>query len=43
LTTAPLDLALDRVWFILDSHQRLWQEETTVNPVIPCGISRSTW
>jgi hypothetical protein len=26
--TATLDLALDRVWFILDSHQRLWQEET---------------
>jgi hypothetical protein len=26
--TATLDLTLDRVWFILDSHQRLWQEET---------------
>ena len=26
--TAILDLTLDRVWFILDSHQRLWQEET---------------
>jgi hypothetical protein len=25
--TATLDLTLDRVWFILDSHQRLWQEE----------------
>jgi hypothetical protein len=26
--TATLDLTLDRVWFILDSHQRLWQEES---------------
>jgi hypothetical protein len=26
--TATLDLTLDRVWFILDSHRRLWQEET---------------
>jgi phosphatidylserine/phosphatidylglycerophosphate/cardiolipin synthase-like enzyme len=26
--TASLDLTLDRVWFILDSHQRLWQEES---------------
>jgi hypothetical protein len=26
--TATLDLTLDRVWFILDSHCRLWQEET---------------
>ncbi|CAM3267424.1 hypothetical protein BST27_09640 [Mycobacterium intermedium] len=26
--TATLDLTLDRVWFIFDSHQRLWQEET---------------
>jgi hypothetical protein len=26
--TATLDLTLDRVWFILDSHQRLWREET---------------
>jgi hypothetical protein len=26
--TATLDLTLDRVWFILDSHERLWQEET---------------
>jgi hypothetical protein len=26
--TATLDLTLDRVWFILDAHQRLWQEET---------------
>jgi hypothetical protein len=26
--TATLDLTVDRVWFILDSHQRLWQEET---------------
>ncbi len=26
--TATLDLTLDRVWFVLDSHQRLWQEET---------------
>lgn len=26
--TATLDLTLDRVWFILDSQQRLWQEET---------------
>jgi hypothetical protein len=25
--TATLDLTLDRVWFILDAHQRLWQEE----------------
>ena len=25
--TATLDLTLDRVWFILDSHERLWQEE----------------
>ena len=25
--TATLDLTLDRVWFILDSQQRLWQEE----------------
>src|ERR1700733_7805083 len=25
--TATLDLTLDRVWFILDSHQRLWREE----------------
>ncbi len=26
--TATLDLTLDRVWFILDSHGRLWREET---------------
>ncbi|MBO0866679.1 MAG: hypothetical protein J2P16_16590, partial [Mycobacterium sp.] len=26
--TATLDLTLDRVWFILDSHHRLWREET---------------
>lgn len=25
--TATLDLTLDRVWFILDARQRLWQEE----------------
>ncbi|MBV9641523.1 MAG: hypothetical protein JO330_18470 [Mycobacteriaceae bacterium] len=25
--TATLDLTLDRVWFVQDSHQRLWQEE----------------
>ena len=25
--TATLDLTLDRVWFILDSHERLWLEE----------------
>ncbi len=25
--TATLDLTLDRVWFICDSQQRLWQEE----------------
>lgn len=25
--TANLDVTLDRVWFILDSHQRAWQEE----------------
>ncbi|MDT5174865.1 MAG: two-component system, NarL family, nitrate/nitrite sensor histidine kinase NarX, partial [Mycobacterium sp.] len=25
--TATLDLTLDRVWFILDAQQRLWQEE----------------
>jgi hypothetical protein len=24
--TATLDLTLDRVWFIFDAHQRLWQE-----------------
>jgi hypothetical protein len=26
--TATLDLTLHRVWFILDSHGRLWREET---------------
>jgi hypothetical protein len=26
--TATLDLTLDRICFIFDSHQRLWQEET---------------
>jgi hypothetical protein len=26
--TATLDLTLDRVWFIVDSLDRLWQEET---------------
>src|ERR1700759_1256795 len=26
--TATLDLTLDRVWFILDSHGRLWQGES---------------
>ncbi len=25
--TATLDLTLDRVWFVLDAQQRLWQEE----------------
>ncbi|WP_155771903.1 hypothetical protein, partial [Mycobacterium asiaticum] len=25
--TATIDLTLDRVWFIHDSHERLWQEE----------------
>ncbi|MHA7648895.1 hypothetical protein ACX9NE_03830 [Mycobacterium sp. ML4] len=25
--TATLDLTLDRVWFIVDSHQRAWQEQ----------------
>src|ERR1700749_4048296 len=25
--TATLDLTLDRVWFIIDAQQRLWQEE----------------
>ncbi|OSC28063.1 hypothetical protein B8W69_12680 [Mycobacterium vulneris] len=25
--TATLDLTLDRVWFVLDSRRRLWQEE----------------
>lgn len=25
--TATLDLTLDRVWFVSDCHQRLWQEE----------------
>jgi hypothetical protein len=25
--TATLDLTLDRVWFVLDSQRRLWQEE----------------
>jgi hypothetical protein len=26
--TATLDLTLDRVWFIHDSHERLWQEQS---------------
>ncbi|MCV7103900.1 hypothetical protein [Mycobacterium palustre] len=26
--TATLDVTLDRVWFVLDSQQRPWQEET---------------
>ncbi|GLD37620.1 hypothetical protein [Mycobacterium kiyosense] len=26
--TATLDLTLDRVWFLLDAGQRLWQEQT---------------
>ncbi len=26
--TATLDLTLDRVWFLFDAHQRLWQEQT---------------
>ncbi len=26
--TATLDLTLDRVWFVLDAHRRLWREET---------------
>jgi hypothetical protein len=26
--TATLDLTLDRVWFVLDSHRRLWQEKS---------------
>ncbi len=26
--TATLDLTLDRVWFVFDRQQRLWQEET---------------
>jgi hypothetical protein len=26
--TATLDLTLDRVWFVLDSHERPWQEKT---------------
>ena len=26
--TATLDLTLDRVWFVLDSQRRLWQEES---------------
>ena len=25
--TATLDLTLDRVWFVFDAHQRLWQEQ----------------
>src|SRR5690348_4048425 len=25
--TATLDITLDRVWFVLDSRERLWQEE----------------
>lgn len=33
--TATLDLTLDRVWFILDSHQRLWQEEADGEPCDP--------
>ncbi|OBH53253.1 hypothetical protein [Mycobacterium sp. E2479] len=33
--TATLDLTLDRVWFILDSHQRLWQEEADGEPRDP--------
>ena len=26
--TATLDLTVDRVWFVLDAHRRLWQEES---------------
>src|SRR5690242_17813345 len=26
--TATLDLTLDRVWFVFDAQQRLWQEQT---------------
>src|SRR6201996_3087138 len=26
--TATLDLTLDRVWFVVDSHERPWREET---------------
>ncbi|OBI36645.1 hypothetical protein [Mycobacterium colombiense] len=26
--TATLDITVDRVWFVLDSRQRLWQEES---------------
>src|SRR5947209_7962936 len=33
--TATLDLTLDRVWFILDAHQRLWQEEADGEPRDP--------
>jgi len=39
--TATLDLTLDRVWFVLDSHQGLWQEETageTRDPLRHFGI-----
>jgi hypothetical protein len=25
--TATLDLTLDRVWFVFDAQQRLWQEQ----------------
>ena len=33
--TATLDLTLDRVWFILDAGQRLWQEETDAQTCDP--------
>ncbi|WP_207548461.1 hypothetical protein [Mycobacterium mantenii] len=33
--TATLDLTLDRVWFILDSRRRLWQEEADGEPRDP--------
>jgi hypothetical protein len=35
--TATLDLTLDRVWFILDSQRRLWQEETDGESRDPLG------
>jgi hypothetical protein len=33
--TATLDLALTRVWFIFDSHDRVWQEEVAGTPREP--------
>ncbi|HZA12502.1 hypothetical protein [Mycobacterium sp.] len=33
--TATLDLTLDRVWFVSDSHARAWQEQTGGDPHDP--------